>query len=320
MKKNNMLPEKSNETISDIYWVEVLIEEDSSWGKRLLAISGRALYILSPPTSSPCSVCPPESFCPDGPTLEFKIELDKIKRFLDFTNVARVALYFIGHKPNNMITKIFTKKEESKVKIMISFVDFVGKNIVTELMSRIIPKVRKDKLVEYCLKNALNGAEIGSKGFYCIFARVFQGNKKLTQDDFYGPKKLVVLEGGNFIILEERPDYWFYCEKLVDSEEGEEVYLEYDPDMKPASGTIMKRTEAAKKKYLTEWRKYPLTSLKLIAFEFNETPSAELKFGKDDSYHILFGDDSSRERFKSFLIQTMNLTKDKVKMEIYSGH
>lgn len=75
---------------------ECYIPETSKWEKRTYAFTTTDLYILVPPSSSPCKICPPENFCPDGPTLQYKVAFEDICLAISFKKVRRVGLIFRG--------------------------------------------------------------------------------------------------------------------------------------------------------------------------------------------------------------------------------
>jgi len=43
--------------------------------------------------------------------------------------------------------------------------------------------------------------------------------------------------------MDENLKLWFYCEKPLYSDNEEETYIEYNPDMKPEGMSLLKRTE-----------------------------------------------------------------------------
>jgi hypothetical protein len=59
-------------------WCDVGTMPTSSFKKRLLVLTNAGIYIFKPSTSKPCSICPPENLCPDGPKLDIKFTYDDV--------------------------------------------------------------------------------------------------------------------------------------------------------------------------------------------------------------------------------------------------
>ena len=49
----------------------------------MLAITGEALFFFKPSESTPCSICPEENFCPEGPEFYLKVNLKDVKNLLN---------------------------------------------------------------------------------------------------------------------------------------------------------------------------------------------------------------------------------------------
>lgn len=68
----------TKERINSIEWVDASLDGNQYFKPRLLVLTNKGIHILKSSGSKPCSVCPPESLCPEGPKLEYKFKYDKI--------------------------------------------------------------------------------------------------------------------------------------------------------------------------------------------------------------------------------------------------
>ena len=65
-------------------WVDLSPLPASTFKKRLLVLTNSGMYIFRESASKPCSICPPENLCPEGPRLETKIKYEDITFFREF--------------------------------------------------------------------------------------------------------------------------------------------------------------------------------------------------------------------------------------------
>jgi len=73
-----------DERVNMIEWVDGSYEGNSSLKPRLIVFTNKGIHIFKQSSSKPCSVCPSENLCPEGPRPEFKFKYDKILEVITF--------------------------------------------------------------------------------------------------------------------------------------------------------------------------------------------------------------------------------------------
>jgi len=76
-------PEKK-ERIIFMRWIDISIDAQNAFKKRLLLLTNAGIYIFRQQASKPCNICPPENLCPSGPKLELKIPYDQFIEIFTF--------------------------------------------------------------------------------------------------------------------------------------------------------------------------------------------------------------------------------------------
>ncbi len=75
------------ERINFIEWVDAVYDNNTNFKPRLLVFTNKGLHIFKASSSKPCSVCPLENLCPEGPKPEFKFRYDKIIEIIIFPQI-----------------------------------------------------------------------------------------------------------------------------------------------------------------------------------------------------------------------------------------
>lgn len=75
------------EKINYIDWVEACSEGQSSFKPKLLVFTDKGVHCFRGSGSKPCSVCPIENLCPDGPKPEYKFRYDRITEIITFPHI-----------------------------------------------------------------------------------------------------------------------------------------------------------------------------------------------------------------------------------------
>lgn len=77
MSENEFLLSKLQERILLLDFCFLRNENTSTWRKRTIVLTNKGIYFLIP-AKNQCSLCPPENFCPKGPSFDFSIEYEKV--------------------------------------------------------------------------------------------------------------------------------------------------------------------------------------------------------------------------------------------------
>ena len=77
----------SKERINCMVMVDLVYDANVAYKPRLLVLTNKGVHILKASGSKPCSVCPPENLCPEGPKTEFKFKYDRIIEIVTFPDL-----------------------------------------------------------------------------------------------------------------------------------------------------------------------------------------------------------------------------------------
>lgn len=83
------------ETIVHLVGVEASVGCAVPHSARILIFTNKGIHLMKPPAGKPCTVCPPENLCPNGPRPELKFRYERLAEIIRFPDLTqRLILSF----------------------------------------------------------------------------------------------------------------------------------------------------------------------------------------------------------------------------------
>lgn len=137
---------------------------------------------MRPPSGKPCTVCPPENLCPNGPRPEHKFKYDRLTEVVYFEHFdQRVVLSFNQKGP---LTLGGPKDTSGILSLSVIIPTFSGLSEIQEILKEVQTifapktdlKLRKDSLLPLSLLRHLNGEQLVT----CKYLTLNQGKGFLS--------------------------------------------------------------------------------------------------------------------------------------------